>query len=92
MIDSASISNFEIQRIIWNSNNDFINNFLDVFSSEKMNKFIDSNSLMKEKANTKCPFLISNTDRAGITAIHWWSILNIHPKFEFFMVLLELMD
>ena len=39
---------------------------------------------MKEKANTKCPFLISNTDRAGITAIHWWSILTIHPRFEFF--------
>ena len=40
----------------------------------------------------KYPFIISNTDRSDKNGTHWWSILNISPKSDyFFIILLELM-
>ena len=39
---------------------------------------------MKEKSNAKFLFLISNIDRAGSTGMHWWGILDIYPRSEFF--------
>ena len=45
-----------------------------------------------EKPNAKYLSLISNRDRVGTTGTHSWSILDIHPRFEFFfMIILELM-
>ena len=94
MSDSVGISNFEIERIIKNSNNNnLINNLVGVFPFDKIKKFIDSHGLMKEKSNATYPFLISNTDRATTTGTHWWIILDIHSKSQlFFMIFLELMD
>ena len=85
MSDSTGISNLETERITKNSNNDdLVDNFVGVFSSDKMNKFIDFHGLMKEKSNAKYPFLISNTNRAGTTGTHWWGIVDIHPRSELF--------
>ena len=36
---------------------------------------------MKEK-DAKYPFMRSNTDRSDKGGMHWWSILDLHPKTE----------
>ena len=85
-MSDLGILNFEIERIIKNSNNgDLINNFDGVFSSDK----IDFHGIMKERS-AKYLFLVSNTDRAETTGTHWWEILDVHPKTEiFFFILLK---
>ena len=62
---SKDISNFEIGKIFKEISNEDINeNFLGVFPSDKINKFI-----MFQK--------ISNTNRSNAADTHWWSILSI---------------
>ena len=54
------LSNFDIEEIFnkaYNSN--LLQNFVGVFPSYKMNKFLDFKKMMKGK---KYPFLIANTD------------------------------
>ena len=85
-MSDLGISNFEIEKIIKSSNNeDLINNFVSVFSSDKMNKFIDFHRIMKRRL-AKYLFLLSNTDRAGNTEKHSWEILDILPKTEYFFL------
>ena len=61
-MSDLGISNFEIERIIRESNNEeLIKNFVGVFSSEKMDKLMDFQGLMKERS-AKYPFLILNTE------------------------------
>ena len=85
-MSDLGISNFEIEKIIKSSNNeDLINNFFSVFSSDKMNKFIDFHRIMKKRP-AKYLFLLSDTDRAGNTEKHSWEILDIHPKTEYFFL------
>ena len=75
---SKGISNFEIEKIFKEINNEDINeNFLGVFPSDKINKFIMFEKMMPGK---KYPFMISNADRSNESGIRWWSILNISLK------------
>ena len=75
---TKGISNFEIERVFKEINNDDLNkNFIGVFPSDKFNKFIMFKTMMLGK---KCPFIISNTDRSDKNGMHWWSSLNISPK------------
>ena len=86
------IPNFEIECVFKEINNNDLNkNFLGVFPSDKINKFIMFERMMPGK---KYPFIISNTDRSNKNGMHWWSILNISPKSElfFFLFFLELME
>ena len=53
------------------------NNFVGVFPSNYMNKFI-----VQKKG--KCPFIITNTNNYSKGGTHWWSILNIEPKTDIF--------
>ena len=72
------ISNFEMEKVFKETNNEDINkNFLGVFPSDKINKFIMFEKMMPGK---KHPFIISNTGRSDECGTHWWSILNISPK------------
>ena len=48
-------------------NNDLDDNFLGVFTSNKMNKFFNITKTMKRK---KHPFLIANTDRSDKPDTH----------------------
>ena len=58
---SRGISNFEIEKVFKEINNEDINkNFLGVFPSDKINKFIMFEKMMPGK---KYPFIISNTDK-----------------------------
>ena len=82
---TKGISNFEIEPVFKEINSDDLNeNFLAVFPSDKINKFIMFERMMPGK---KYPFIISNTDRSDKNGTHWWSILNISPKSELFFLL-----
>lgn len=83
MSSDLGISNFEIEMIINSSQNeDLKNNFVGVFPSDKMNRFINFYSMIRGKPDAKYPLLISNTDRTGTEGIHWWGF---HPKTEIFI-------
>ena len=70
-----SILNVEIERIFNEIDNaDLNNNFLGVFPSNKINKFISLKKMMVDRKN---PFLIANTDRTDKGGTNWWSILDI---------------
>ena len=79
---SKGISDIEIEKLFKEINNDDLNeNFLGVYPSDKINKFIMFEKMMPGK---KYPFLVSNTDRSDQGRMHWWSIMNISPKKELF--------
>ena len=79
---TKGISNFETERVFKEINNDDLNKtFLGVFPSDKINKFIMFERMIPGKKN---PFIISNTDRNDKNGTHWWSVLNILPKSDFF--------
>ena len=71
------ISNFEIEKVFKEINNEDINkNFLVLFSSDNLYKFVMFEKIMPGK---KYPLIISNTDRDNEDGLHWWSTLNISP-------------
>ena len=73
-----SILNFEIERVSKEINNNDLNkNFLGVFPSDRIIKFIMFEKIMPDK---KYPFIILNTDKDSGT--HWCSTLHISPKSE----------
>ena len=75
----GGISNFQIENGITNiGDDDLKNNFVGVFPSNYMNKFIDHASTISSKG--KYPFIIANTDSSEKPGVHWWSILYIEPK------------
>ena len=75
---SRGISNFEIEKVFKQKNNEGINkNLLGVFPSDKVNKFITFEKMMPGR---KYPFIIPNTNRSDKGSTHCWSILNIPPK------------
>ena len=77
------LSNFDIEEIFNKANkSDLLQNFVGVFPSDKMNKFLDFKKMMKGK---KYPFLIVNTDRSDKQGTHWWSILDINGKKYFLL-------
>ena len=61
---------------------DLLDNFVGVFPSNYMNKFIN-HAAMIENAG-KYPFIIANTDAADKTGQHLWSILDIKPRTDIF--------
>lgn len=68
---SEGISNLEIEKTLKDLNNDVINkNFIGIFTSDKINTFIDFHKIMKGRG-AKCPFLISNADKSDKEGTHW---------------------
>ena len=79
------ISNFQIENAIKNiQDQDLDDNFVGVFPSKHMNKFISHAAEISEK-KCKYPFVIANTDSGEKGGTHWWSILDIEPKTYFFV-------
>ena len=77
------LSNFDIEEIFNKTNNsDLLQNFVGVFPSDKMNKFLDFKKMMKGK---NYPLLIAHTDRSDKKGTHWWSILDIDGKKYFLL-------
>ena len=74
----GGISNFQIEIAIKKiGDKDLLDNFVGVFPSNYMNRFINYSAMIEEKRE-------KNTDANNIKGTHWWSILNIEPKNELF--------
>ena len=88
---TKGISNFEIQRVFREINNNDLNeNFLVVFPSDKINKFIMIERMVPGKEN---PFIILNTVQYYLkySGVFWI----FHQKVNYFfiiIILLELME
>ena len=78
----GGFSNFQIENAIKKiGDDDLLDNFVRVFPSNYMNKFVNRSAMIEEKKG-KYPFIIANTDANNKKGTHWWSILNIKPKNE----------
>ena len=80
----AGISNVTIEEFIEEDNDEFQRNFVGVFSSDRTTPFLNFSKLMKRKGG-HCPFTILNTDGSNLPGTHWWRILNIYPKKQWFL-------
>ena len=68
---SKGISNFQIEEDFKNmGDKDINNNFVGVFSSNYMSKFIDHKMMISEKKG-KYLLLIANTDSSSKEGTHW---------------------
>ena len=82
---SKGISNFQIENATKNiGDNDLDDNFVGVFPSNHLNKFINHAAMISEKKG-KYPFIIANIDSSEKDRTHWWRILKIEPKTYFFL-------
>ena len=82
----AGISNEAIEDFFEKVNDeDLKNNFIGVFPSNYINRFIYYHSIMKDRSKVKYPFIIMNTDRSDRAGTHWWSFLDLHQKKEIFL-------
>ena len=80
----VGISNFQIEEAFKNiGDEDIGNNFVGVFSSNHMNKFINHKLMISEKKENICS-MIANTDAFSKSGTYLWSILDIEPKTDIF--------
>ena len=81
----SGISNDEVVKFFENEKDDDLKeNFVGVFPSNYINKFISFHQMAREKTK-KYPFIIMNTDRANEPGTQWWSFLDLHPRKEIFL-------
>ena len=80
----AGISNETIVKFFENeTDDDLTSNFVGVFPSNYVTKFISFHEMMIEK--NRYPFIIMNTDRSDKNGTHWWSFLDLHERKEIFL-------
>ena len=80
MSNRNGITNTEIEKFFNNeTNNDLKRNFMGVYSSNSIAKYINFYYKIKEK-RAKYQFSNFNKDRENKLGKHWWSFLDIHPK------------
>ena len=80
----SGISNFEIEKIIDEIDDDLKSNFVGTFPSNQTFRFLNFTELVKEKS-VLYPFMIMDTDRSGNKGTHWWSFLEISSKEQIFL-------
>ena len=80
----AGISNFTIEKVVNEIDDDLKANFVGVFPSSHTFKFLRFADLVREK-KAPYPFMIMNTDRSGKKGTHWWSFLEISSKEQIFL-------
>ena len=78
----GGISNFQIEAFKKIDYQDLLSNFVPVFPSNYMIKFINHAALIEDSG--KFPFIIANTDTSSKSGTHWWSILDIEPRTDIF--------
>ena len=77
---SGGISNDEVIKFFENEEDEDIKeNFVGVFPSNYIIKFISFHQMAREKTK-KYPFIIMNTDRSDKSGTPWWSFLDLHQK------------
>ena len=75
----GGISNFTVEKIVNEINDDLKANFVGVFPSNHTFRFLNFAKVVQEK-NAPYPFMIMNTDTAGRKGTQWWSFLEISAK------------
>ena len=81
----SRISNDAVVEFFENeTDSDLKENFVGVFPSNYIIKFISFHQMAIEKTK-KYPFIIMNTDRSNKSGTHWWSCLDLHEKKEIFL-------
>ena len=80
----AGISNFTIEKVVNEIDDDLKANFVGVFPSNHIFKFLRFADLVREK-KAPYPFMIMNTDRSGKKGTHWWRFLKISFKEQIFL-------
>ena len=79
----GGISNYQIENAFRKiGNEDLLENFVGVFPSNYMNKFINHAAMISDRG--KYPFIIANTDASDKPGVHWWSTLDIEPRNDIF--------
>ena len=82
---SKGVGDFQTENAIRNIEDDDLNdNFVGVFPSNYINKFINYSTMISSK-KSKYPFVIANIDSAERDGTPWWSILDIEPKTDIFL-------
>ena len=77
------LKNFQIEEAFEKiGDEDLLENFVCVFPSNRMNRFINHTAMISE--NGKYPFVIANTDADNKPGVHWWSIIDIEPRNDIF--------
>ena len=86
LIKMAGISNFQIEDTIKKvGDENLLENFVGVFPSNYMNKFMNHATMIEDKKG-KYPFIIVNPDLSDKYGVHWWSILDIKPRNDIFFL------
>ena len=84
----AGISNFQIEDAIKKiGDQDLLENFVGVFPSNYLNKFINHAAMIEDKKG-KYPFIIVEKDSSDKDGVHWWRILDIEPRNDIFSLIL----
>ena len=79
----SGISNFQIEEAFEKIGyKDLLENFVGVFPSNRMNRFINHAAMISETG--KYPFVIANTDADNKPGVNWWSIFDIEPRNDIF--------
>ena len=79
----GEISNIQIEQAFQNIGDpDISSNFVGVFPSNYMNKFINHAAMIEN--SRKFLFIIASTDNSSKSGTHWWSILDIEPRTDIF--------
>ena len=79
----AGISNHQIEEAFKKiDDEDLLDNFIGMFPSDYMNKFINHAAMIEERG--KFPFIIANTDASDKPGVHWQSILDIEPRTDIY--------
>ena len=87
----GGISNIQIEEAFQKINDpDISNNFVGVFPSNYMNKFINHVAMIENLG--KFLFIIANTDDSSKSGMDWWSILDIEPRTDKILVGIDKMD
>ena len=80
----GGISNYQIKEAFKKiGDEDLLENFVGVFPSNYMNKFINHAAMISDRG--KYPFIVANTDASDKPGVHWWSILDIEPRNNIFL-------
>ena len=80
MASGNAITNSEIEKFFDDETNvDSKRNFMSVYPSDSITKYINFYAIIKEK-RAKHPFMILNTDRENRPGTHCWSFLDFHSK------------
>ena len=80
MASGNGVTNIEIEKFFDDETNEDLKiNFICVYSSDSITKYINFYDIIKEK-RAKYLFVILNTNRENKPGTHWWNFLDTHPK------------